>query len=229
MTKRVGKVAWIAGAASGIGKAAALALGQEGWQPTALTSRRAEPRKALADNIRGVGGEALVAAGDVTDPDAVIRIVSSCVAGKARFYILVNNTGGNVRERRWVALRPAGVDAGFSSKLASAFNCATAAMKVMRPNRDAMLIHTATWAGRFLSPVSGAAYTAAKHGVTVMRYAIHVEGSVNGIRSPPVLTRSLPVLCSTHGRSRRPRLSATSRWSPPTSVNSPVHCNTPRP
>jgi NAD(P)-dependent dehydrogenase (short-subunit alcohol dehydrogenase family) len=136
--------------------------------------------------------------------------VSSCVAWKARFYILVNNTGGNIWEGRWVQLSPAGLDAVFSTNLASAFYCATAAMNVMHPNRDGVLIHTASWAGRCISPVSGAAYRAAKHAVIAMSYAIHVEEYMNGIRSTAVLRRRLPLLSSTYGRSRRRRLSATS-------------------
>ena len=50
-----------------------------------------------------------------------------------------------------------------------------------------MLIHTASMAGRMVSPLSGAGYTAAKHGVVAMSHTINMEECVNGIRSCVVL------------------------------------------
>jgi NADP-dependent 3-hydroxy acid dehydrogenase YdfG len=45
------------------------------------------------------------------------------------------------------------------------------------------MIHTASWAGRFVSPLSGPAYTAAKHAVVAMSHSINMEEFANGIRS----------------------------------------------
>ena len=53
----------------------------------------------------------------------------------------------------------------------------------MRPQKDGLLIHTASWAGRFVGLVSGATYSAAKHGVVAMSYSITMEELQNGIRS----------------------------------------------
>ena len=49
-----------------------------------------------------------------------------------------------------------------------------------------MLIHTASWAGRFVGPLAGPAYVAAKHGVVAMSHSINHEECVNGIRSSVV-------------------------------------------
>jgi NADP-dependent 3-hydroxy acid dehydrogenase YdfG len=38
-------------------------------------------------------------------------------------------------------------------------------------------------AGRFVSPLSGASYTAVKHGVVAMSHSINMEECANGIRS----------------------------------------------
>ena len=57
----------------------------------------------------------------------------------------------------------------------------------MRRQRDGVLIHTASWAGKYISPVSGPAYTAAKHAVVAMSQSINVEEYRSGIRSTAVL------------------------------------------
>jgi NADP-dependent 3-hydroxy acid dehydrogenase YdfG len=53
----------------------------------------------------------------------------------------------------------------------------------MRAQHGGLIIHTASWAGRFIGPMSGPAYTAAKHGMVVMSHTINLEECQNGIRS----------------------------------------------
>ena len=131
MTKLKGKVAWITGAGSGIGEAAALALSNAG-AAVILTGRRVDPLVALAKQISDNGGEALVAGGDVSKAESVAHIASNCVSWKNRLDILVNNAGGNIRERRWNQLTADGINAVLSSNLSSAFFCSTAAMNLPR-------------------------------------------------------------------------------------------------
>ena len=75
----------------------------------------------------------------------------------------------------------------IDGNLTAAFYAAAAALRLMRAQRDGVLIHTASWAGKFISPVSGAAYTAAKHAVVAMSQSINMEEYVNGIRSTALL------------------------------------------
>ena len=67
MSDLAGKVAWVTGAGSGIGEAAALALAREG-AAVVLSGRRREPLQAVADRIAKAGGKALVAPGDLGEP-----------------------------------------------------------------------------------------------------------------------------------------------------------------
>jgi NADP-dependent 3-hydroxy acid dehydrogenase YdfG len=53
----------------------------------------------------------------------------------------------------------------------------------MRRQGGGVLIHTASWAGRYPSPVSGAAYSAAKHGMIAMSHLLNAEECIHGIRS----------------------------------------------
>jgi NADP-dependent 3-hydroxy acid dehydrogenase YdfG len=177
-----GKVAWVTGAGSGIGEAAAIALAREG-AAVALSGRRREPLQAVADRIAKAGGEALVAPGDLGEQEPASRIVGQIAGTFGRLDILVNNAGANVLDRSWAKLNPERIKTVLDANLNSAFYCSVAALGVMRPQKDGLLIHTASWAGRFVGIVPGPAYVAAKHAVVAMSYSINMEEFQHGIRS----------------------------------------------
>ena len=72
MGKLTGKIAWVTGAGSGIGEAAALALAEEG-ATIILTGRRPAPLESVAARIRQTG-TAHVQPADLTDADQVRRV-----------------------------------------------------------------------------------------------------------------------------------------------------------
>ncbi len=185
MGKLEGRVAWVTGAGSGIGEAASLALAEEGAK-LILTGRRKAPLEMLAARIRAANGVAEVEPADVMDAAAIARVGAAIGERFGRLDILVNNAGANILERDWKRLTPAGIDQVIGANLSAAFYCVTVALPFMRAQKDGVLIHTASIAGRFVHPLSGAAYTAAKHGVVAMSESINMEESVNGIRSTAI-------------------------------------------
>ena len=199
MAELSGKVAWVTGAGSGIGEAACLALAGAG-AGLVLTGRRAEPLAAVADRISAEGGTAVVMPGDLTRPETAGEIVGAIERRFGRLDLLVNNAGLNIAARAWRDLEPASIDTVLQGNLSAAFYCAAAALHPMRRARDGVLIHTASWAGKYISPVSGPAYTAAKHAVVAMSQSINVEEFRNGIRS----TAILPAEVATPILDRRP-------------------------
>ena len=209
MPELAGKVAWVTGGGTGIGAAAALALAREGCA-VALTGRRREPLQAVADRIAKAGGKALIAPADLGEQEPASRIAATVAKEFGRLDILVNNAGANVLDRTWAKLTPERIKTVIDANLNSAFYCAVAALSIMRPQKDGLLIHTASWAGRFVGLVSGSAYAAAKHGVVAMSYSINMEAFQNGIRSTvlcpaevatPILDRR-PVPVSAEDRAR---------------------------
>jgi NADP-dependent 3-hydroxy acid dehydrogenase YdfG len=84
-------------------------------------------------------------------------------------------------------LTPAGVDELIQGNLTSVFYCAAAVLPTMRSRQDGLIIITASMAGRFISGLSGPAYTAAKHGVVALGHTLNMEECVNGIRATVVL------------------------------------------
>jgi len=177
-----GKIAWVTGAGSGIGAAAAAALAGDG-AVVVLSGRRRDPLETVAAQIKKSGGAAHVQPGDRMRASAVEKIAGFIEAEFGRLDILVNNAGLNLLERSWRELKPSSVDELIHGNLSSAFYCVTAVLPMMRAQKDGILIHTASMAGRFVSPLSGAGYTAAKHGVVAMSHSINMEECINGIRS----------------------------------------------
>jgi NADP-dependent 3-hydroxy acid dehydrogenase YdfG len=177
-----GKVAWVTGAGTGIGEAGAKALAREG-ATVVLSGRRREPLEAVSRAIEAAGGRAVVEPGDMTDAKRVTAIVESIRERFGRLDILVNNAGNNVKERSWKELTPERIDTVIDANLSSAVYCAWAALPMMREQKDGVLIHTASWAGRYVSVLSGPGYTAAKHGVVAMSHELNMEEFANGIRS----------------------------------------------
>lgn len=182
MTDLTGKVAWVTGASTGIGEAAAVALARAGAS-VAITARGREGLDRVAAMIGGEGGKVLAMPGDLTDPATPQRIASEVAEKFGRLDILVNNAGANVLERRWNQLTPERIRTVLDSNLTSAFYCAQAVLPFMRAQGDGLLIHTASWAGRYIGPLAGPAYVAAKHGVVAMSATINMEEFMHGIRS----------------------------------------------
>ena len=177
-----GKVAWVTGAGSGIGRAASLALAKAGVR-LALSGRRKAQLEETAKLIAAAGGHAEIAALDVTDSAAVTLTAARIVRQLGRLDILVNNAGLNIVERAWSALNPARIDEILGANLHGAFYCVVAALPIMRAQKDGLIINVASLAGKRVSPLSGAGYTAAKHAVVAMNASINMEEYANGIRA----------------------------------------------
>jgi NAD(P)-dependent dehydrogenase (short-subunit alcohol dehydrogenase family) len=178
-----GKVAWVTGAGSGIGEAGAIALAREG-ATVILTGRRKEPLDAVAARIGAQGGgKALVRPADVSKAAAVQKLADAIRAEQGRLDVLVNNAGINIPNRSWRDVSAEGLDTVIQGNLTSAFYVAHAALPLMRAQKGGQMIHTASWAGRWIGPVSGPAYTAAKHGMVAMSHTLNLEEGMNGIRS----------------------------------------------
>ena len=186
MPQLAGRIAWVTGAGSGIGEASAVALAEEG-AVVVLTGRRAKMLEGVADRIRDQGGSAFVQPADLTDASQVHAVGTFIQAQLGRLDILVNNAGVNIRDRRWDMLTPAGIDDVVQGNLTSALYCAAVALPIMRAQQDGLLIHTASVAGRCISPLNGPIYTATKHGIVAMSHSINMEECVNGIRSSVLL------------------------------------------
>jgi len=181
-----GKIAWVTGAGTGIGEAAAKALAAEG-AIVILTGRRREPLEKVASVIKQAGGKSTIEPADLTKAASVDKIAATLRKEFGRIDIVVNNAGVNVPNRTWPRLTTEAIDALVHGNLSSAIYVSHAVLPIMREQQDGLLIHTSSMAGRNISPVSGPIYTAAKHGVVAMSHTINLAECGNGIRSCVIL------------------------------------------
>lgn len=92
-----GKVAVVAGASRGIGKAIAHSLANEGAR-LVLCARGEEALQVTAEELRQQGAEVHAVAMDVTAPDAGQRLIGAAKEAYGQVDVLVGNAGGNRRK-----------------------------------------------------------------------------------------------------------------------------------
>jgi 3-oxoacyl-[acyl-carrier protein] reductase len=88
-----GKVAWVLGASSGLGRATAAALAREGAH-VAVSARRDELVEGLASELESAAGRSLAVPLDVTDGDAIAAAADRIASDLGPVDVLVSNAGG---------------------------------------------------------------------------------------------------------------------------------------
>ena len=178
-----GQVAWITGAGSGIGLAAARALASAG-ATVVLSGRRPEPLEAAAAQIRATDGLAEVAPLDVTDAEAVSATAAQILQRHgARLDVLVNCAGTNTPGRFWRDQSAQGWRQVIATNLDSIFYTTHAVLPAMRARRSGLVINVSSWAGVHHPKLTGPAYNGSKHAVVAMTETINMEDGVHGIRA----------------------------------------------
>lgn len=185
MAQFSGKVVWITGAGTGIGRSTALMFAHEGAK-VALMGRRVSVLDTVLRQVRplaeATGGDAEAVPLDVTDRAAVNTATQRLLTQWGRVDIVVNNAGANVAERRLHQLKPADWDLLITVNLTGAFNLVHAALPAMRRQGDGLIVNVSSMAGKQASGISGAAYTASKHGMNGFSASINAEEWRHGIR-----------------------------------------------
>jgi NADP-dependent 3-hydroxy acid dehydrogenase YdfG len=176
------KVAWVTGGGSGIGEAGAQALAKEGWT-VVISGRRQDVIDRAAAGIAKAGGEAEAIALDVANADQVESVARAIVGKHGRIDLLVNSAGLNVPKRSWDQVDNAGWNKVVDVNLNGLLYCMRAVLPAMRAQKDGCIINIASWAGRFVSKMTGPAYTASKHAVVALTHSFNMEEFRNGLRA----------------------------------------------
>lgn len=175
------KTVWITGAGSGIGAAMAQAFAEAGYR-VALTARGREALEAVAATLPDPA-RVLIQPGDVKDRAGMAEIAQEIAAWGGDLTVLCNNAGLNIAKRTWAELDWESWDEVIDVNITGALNVIAACLPIMRRQKDGVMIHTSSWAGRFHSPVSGVVYGASKHAVSDLSLSLNDEEGKNGIRS----------------------------------------------
>ncbi len=173
------QVALVCGASKGIGKAAALALSQEGARVVIL-SRRPDNLSAAADEIEAESGSRPeVLALDVGERGAARKAVGSTVEAHGRLDILVNNAGGPPMGT-FLEHPSSTWDAAFRTNLLSVIEFTGEAARVMKERKHGRIINiTSTLAKEPTPPMVLSATLRA--GVSAFAKSISAELAEHGI------------------------------------------------
>ncbi|MFT4676599.1 MAG: NADP-dependent 3-hydroxy acid dehydrogenase YdfG [Patiriisocius sp.] len=174
-----GKIAWITGAGTGIGEAAAVALAEAGMH-VVLSGRRPEKLDEVAARCQG---RANIEKLDVADKDEVVSVAQRILAQHGRIDVMVASAGINVKQRNWHNLSVEDWDSVIRIDLDGAFYCCKAVLPAMKEQGDGLIINISSWAGKHVSIVTGPAYTAAKHAMNAMNESINMEAGMYGVRA----------------------------------------------
>lgn len=177
-----GKVAWVTGAGTGIGKAGAIDLARAGAH-VVLSGRREDALRETAKAIAKAKGKCSVVPLDVSDRKAVDKAAAAILKQHKRIDILVNSAGLNIPQRAFLDVKPEGWDQVIDINLNGTMYCVLAVLPQMRKRQDGVIINVSSWAGKYIGKVTGPAYNASKFGVVALTETINAEEGANGIRA----------------------------------------------
>jgi NAD(P)-dependent dehydrogenase (short-subunit alcohol dehydrogenase family) len=176
-----GKFGLVTGAAGGIGRATAVALGREGAGVVVsdLEARRADGEETVR-LVQAAGGRARFVAADVTrsaDHDALVR---ATVDAYGRVDFAHNNAGvefsallTETDEEQWAQI--------IDVNLKGVWLGLRAQIRQMTEQGGGSIVNTASLAGLIAAPALGA-YVASKHGVVGLTKTAAIETAQYGIR-----------------------------------------------
>ena len=172
------KVAFITGAGTGIGKAAALAMLKDGYR-VALVGRRKE---LLEKTAQGHEKATLVLAGDITQPAVVKEFFSRVKSTWGRLDVLFNNAGMGAPAVPMEELPYETWKEVVDINLNAMFLCCQEAVRIMKAQspKGGRIINNGSISAHAPRP-NTIAYTATKHAVTGLTKSISLDGRPHDI------------------------------------------------
>ena len=170
------KIALVTGAGSGIGKAVALGLLEDGFK-VVLAGRRIEPLQEVAQLAKEMGQEAFLVSVDVRDPASVENLFAEIEKKYGRLDVAFNNAGVNAPAVTIDELPLEKWQNAIDTNVTGVFLCARAEFGLMKKqspqggriiNNGSISAHTPRL---YTTP-----YTASKHAVTGITKGIALDG-----------------------------------------------------
>lgn len=201
-----GRVAIVTGAGSGLGRTHALSLAKRGAKVVVndLGSGRdgagcsLSAAESAVEEIRAMGGEAMVNGANVTDFEQVEAMVAKTVADWGRVDILVNNAG-ILRDRTFAKVSLEDFRAVVDVHFWGGVNCTKAVWEQMREQQYGRVVMTTSSSGLY-GNFGQSAYSAAKMALVGLMNTLHEEGAKYNIRvnslAPSAATRMTEELMS---------------------------------
>ncbi len=180
------KVAIVAGASAGIGRATAKLFASEGAR-VVVGARRKTKLDELVAEIEQANGHAVALAGDVTEEAYAEALVDTAIDRFGGLDIAFNNAGtlGAMGPTPEVSLQ--GWDDTVRTNLTSAFLAAKHQLPAMASRNGGSLIFTSSFVGYTVGFPEVAAYAASKSGLIGLTQALAIEYAQQRVRVNAIL------------------------------------------
>ncbi len=170
-----GQTAIVTGASSGIGRAVALLLSEQGAK-VALVARNEGRLNEVAE---AASGETLVVPTDVSDPEAIQATVKTVLGEWGRVDILVNNAG-MTRDNLLMRIGEEDWDKVIDTNLKSAFIFCKSLARTFLKQKGGRIINVASVVG-LVGNAGQVNYAASKGGLIAMTYTLAKELASRGV------------------------------------------------
>ncbi len=179
-----GRTALVTGAASGLGRAVALALARCG-AATVVTD--VDPAVAeTACEIRDTGGRGFAFTADLTEPDAVAALACEVGSVLGCLDVLVNNAGIAITPARLLDVAVEDWDRVIAANLRSVFLVSRAMLPLLLRSTSASVINVSSFLGLVGAypgfPVTAIPYAASKAGIDGFTRQFAIEYAKDGLR-----------------------------------------------
>jgi short-subunit dehydrogenase len=183
-----GKVAIVTGASSGVGWQSAVRLAEQGVR-LCVTARRIDALEKLQAQVLRMGGECLVAPGDVTVQHDVDRVVRACIEFYGRVDLLVNvaavQSYGYFDDLPWEH-----IERTFDVNCFGYMRVARAVLPHFRSQRSGHVLNVQSMLSKGGAPLLSA-YSASKHATLGWAKCLELELRGTGIQVSNVLVPSV--------------------------------------